>query len=404
MGRLRLLRLLGVLGVLGVLGCSDDSELDHRQRVTFEAQPCATAFVQEEEVSEARPVGTMGTTRAWTPPETPIKYYLYTDEKVNGLFVGQKNLFYKSIDVFFTSNGSEPQHGTFSYKESESKWRLDMDINETANYNVYGYIPKEVANSASITGNSSYSDGAVLTIQGIKTVTHSDLCVIVGAKDGLSDSDDNGLTTGQFSVNAQRVQLNSDGTTTGGHNYIYLLFDHLYSALAFNFTIDATYYTLRTIKLRKLELIGYEDNNETNIKARYNVVVKLKSNTTGASPIKEVTFTPDPTSGDLAFEPIYEDSGSGLELNPNTPTDFMGCFVPGQNTFFKLRTTYDVYDKKGNLIREGCEAENTIDLRKKFSISESLCGQMFKITVNVQPTYLYVLSEPDLDNPTLKIQ
>ena len=392
----------GLLLTMFLLGCSDDPELDNRQTVTFEAQPSATEFVQEDGTSDARPVETMGVTRAWTPPDG---YYLYdapdaatiTNNAVYRLFLEQKNMFYKSIEVFFTRNGNDPQNGTFTYKTSDSKWHLNMDIPETGYYYVYGYIPKEVANDATIAGNSS---GAVLTIEGIKTVTHSDVCVIVGAKEGQVDGV-TGLTTGQFAVNAQQAQI---GSSAGGHNYIYLLFDHLYSALAFNFTIDATYNDLRTIKLRKLELIGYADANETNIKARYNIEIKLKSNTTGTSPIEEVTFTPDPTSGDLAFEPIYEYKTADPEivLNPVTPTAFLGCFVPGQNTYFKLRSTYDVFDKEGNLIRKGCIADNTINLKEKFDTYSTLRGQMFQITLKVQPTYLYVLSEPDLDNPTLK--
>ena len=171
--------------------------------------------------------------------------------------------------------------------------------------------------------------------------------------------------------------------------------------MAFNFTIDATYHALRTIKLTKLELIGYANANETNIKAKYNAVIKLKSTTDGTSPIKEVTFSPDPNSDDLAFEPIY--TGDEVELNPVTPTKFMGCFVPGQNTYFKLRSTYDVYDKNDYLIRKGCEAENTINLTKMFDTSVALRGQMFKITIKVIPTYLYMLSEPDLDNPSVTI-
>lgn len=384
-------------------GCSDDSEQEKGwQTITFEAQPSTTAFEEEDDSEESRSFDS--TTRSWNPP---TGYYLYDNpddddyapNEVYRLFEEQKNMFYKSIDAFFTRDGKETLNGTFSYKTSEHHWRLNMDIPETGDYYVYGYIPKEVATSASITGNSSYSNGAVLTINGIKTVTHSDVSVIVGAKDGPSDSNDNGLTTGQFTVNAKQVQI---GAETGNHNYIYLLFDHLYSALAFNFKIDPTYNELRTIKVRKLELIGYLNAQETNIPARYNVEVKLKSNTTGASPIESVKFTADPTSGNLAFEPIYE--GEGVTLDPVTETPFMGCFVPGQNTYFKLRTTYDVYDKENNLIREGCEAENKINLNSLFSTTGSLRGQMYQIRIKVVPTYLYVLSEPDLDNPTIRVE
>ena len=79
--------------------------------------------------------------------------------------------------------------------------------------------------------------------------------------------------------------------------------------------------------------------------------------------------------------------------------------MPGQNTSFYLRSTYNVYDLKGNLVREGCEAVNTIDLRSLFKITATQLqrGHMYSVTLTVNPTYLYVLSEPDLDNPTVKI-
>ena len=384
---------MGLMGLMGFMGCSDDSE-ENRHAVTFEAQPCATGFMEEGDIIHARAAGT---TRAWDPT-TSLGYYLYTDNHVLGLFEEQTNLFYKSIDVFFTRDNKAPLYGTFSYKTNESKWKLNMDIEETDDYYVYGYIPKEVVSSANIVGNSNYSEGAVLTLEGIKTVTHSDLCVIVGASEGPNEESPDHLATGNFKVKAKEVQI---GSATGNSNYIYLLFDHLYSALAFNFTIDADYHALRTIKLTELELIGYADANETNIKAKYNAVIKLKSNTGGTSPIQEVTFTPDDNSDDLAFDPIY--TGDEVTLDPNTPTKFMGCFVPGQNTFFKLRSTYNVYDKKGNLIRKGCEAENTINLTQRFDTSVALRGQMFRLTIKVQPTYLYMLSEPDLDNPSVTI-
>ncbi len=404
-------KLTGLIGLICLTGCSDDSGQEKWANVSFEAQPWATGFEQKEDNGGARPAGEMGVTRAWDP--TSLGYYLYdnpdnatiNDNAVYRLFAQQKNMFYKSINVFFTRNGVDPLNGTFLYKTSDRTWRLNMEIEDAGNYYVYGYIPQEVVSSAAISGNSSYSDGAVLQLNGIKTVTHSDVCVIVGAKDGpdentaTSSVTHESLATGDFKVNAQRAQIGSESS-----NYIYLLFDHLYSALAFNFTIDNTYAALRTIRVRKLELIGYANADGTFIKAKYNVEVKLKGNTTGASPIKEVTFTPDPTSGNLAFEPIYEDKdGDGVALNPNTTTAFMGCFVPGQNTYFKLRTTYDVYDKQENLIRYGCEAENIIDLYSKFNTQNTFRGQMLKVTLKVIPTYLYVLSEPDMDNPTLKL-
>jgi hypothetical protein len=89
----------------------------------------------------------------------------------------------------------------------------------------------------------------------------------------------------------------------------------------------------------------------------------------------------------------------------------LGCFVPGDYHHFKLRSTYDVYDNNktvehpdGNLIRQGCQAENSFDLTKKFGNELQVTrGHSYSYTITVQPTYLYMLSEPDMDNPTLII-
>jgi hypothetical protein len=88
--------------------------------------------------------------------------------------------------------------------------------------------------------------------------------------------------------------------------------------------------------------------------------------------------------------------------------------MPGETTIeskeFVLRTTYDVFDKKGNLIREKCQAENNILLIKDgerdglFDDESLLRGHRYSINLIVEPTYLYVLSEPDVDNPTLIIE
>ena len=72
-----------------------------------------------------------------------------------------------------------------------------------------------------------------------------------------------------------------------------------------------------------------------------------------------------------------------------------------------LQCTYDVYDKNvttehldGNLVRANCVAENKLpENRVKAEVN-----QRTLLTITVNPTYLYVLSEPDLDNPTITIE
>ena len=145
-----------------------------------------------------------------------------------------------------------------------------------------------------------------------------------------------------------------------------------------------------------------------------NLRVTLTANTNGADPSAIVfdTSGQDPTQNASAV--IYEkDSGNpadmGYPLGESIPTDFIGCFAfGGACTQFNLKTIYDVYDKKGNCTRKGCTAVNKIDLLDLFAINEDpatsiLPGNIYTINLLVAPTYLYVLSEQDLDDPSVTL-
>ena len=78
--------------------------------------------------------------------------------------------------------------------------------------------------------------------------------------------------------------------------------------------------------------------------------------------------------------------------------------MPFGVTKIKLISTYDVYDKKGNLTRQNCTATNTINISNLFSgQTETLRGRRYTINLTINPTYLYMLSEPDLNDPTVEI-
>ena len=400
----RTIRLLLLLATVLLLNACSDDPSPEGQRVSAEVMSCSTGF---EEIADR-----MGT-RAWRPPSN---YYLYSHIfGPNGMFAAQKDLAHKSIKAFFTQ-GTDVQERFFYYRETqESKWHMDADLENgstSSPFQLYGYIPVEDAEGANISPLSdNYSNGAILTINGLSTITPSDVCVIIGAKDGRGEEDDTGETVTSGESDGIRVTPGKfDVKFNAGDNasnYIFLLFDHIYSSLRFRFTVDATYYALRRIRLTKLELIAYAGESGGGVKAKYDATIKLQKNNTGTSPIVgNISFTPTSGSSDVAFTSLYEwDEAENTQvvLDPNTQTNFMGSFVPGVNTYFKLRSTYDVFDTHGNLIRKDCQAENTIDLRQKFEISQTLNGHCYSYTIKVQPTYLYVLSEPDVDNPTVVV-
>ena len=218
----------------------------------------------------------------------------------------------------------------------------------------------------------STADAATLAIEGIKPVTTDDVCIITGVEDANV-----GLKEGQFSWY----------TPVGADTYyIYFLMDHLYAAVLFSMKIDTDYANLRTIKLKKMEL----STNKGSVKA----TISLKHNTTGASPVTGVTYTP---SGSSYTAEIFS-SEEGTALDKTTPLVINSCFAPTLSNNLTLVTTYDVYDSKDNLIRQNCTATN------KLPNLDATRGQRVQVNMVVNPTYLYVLSEPDLDNPTIKIE
>ena len=399
MGLMGRMRLMGLVGLVGLVGCSDDPAPKKGELVTMEATSCSTNFTEVDK-------GSM--TRAWAPP---TNYLLYSDiYGSNGMFKDQKDLVHKSVKAFFTQH-TNVQERHFYYRESENKWKMNTELENVSTstpFQLYGYIPVEDADGGNVSPlNGDFSNGAVLTIRGLNTLTPSDVCVIIGAKNGSAEDDDTG-SSDDIHVAPGKFDITFDNSLDP-HNHIFLLFDHIYSSLRFKFTIDENYDALRTIRLTKLDLIAYSNKSGGGVKAKYDATITLRKNNTNTSPIDgDIVFTPTGTTN-VAFTPLYEwdrtvnsslDPDNDVILKPNTYTNFMGCFVPGVNTFFKLHSTYDVFDKQGNLIRSQCEAENTIDLREKFSISGTVHGQCYTYTIKVQPTYLYMLSEPDVDNPT----
>ena len=249
-----------------------------------------------------------------------------------------------------------------------SKWFAFFETEAQKNYTVYGYIPKTEGMSSGLSNVTS--DGATLTINGIKPVTTDDICIITGVKETNT-----GLKEGQFGWYMANANDNF---------YMYLLLDHIYASVNFSMIIDAEYAQLRTIKLKTMKL--------RTDKGSVNATITLTHNDTGTSPISSATYTSEGTSYEVE---IFNDA-EGIALDTETPLVINTCFAPDLSNNLTMVTTYDVYDRKGNLIRKNCTATN------KVPNLEAARAQQVQLNLTVNPTYLNVLSDPDLDNPTVK--
>ena len=277
-----------------------------------------------------------------------------------------------SMGIYMLLEGA-PEEKRITYNTSTRKWNAYFEVEKNKTFTVYGYMPKTGEMNSTL--EKSTADAATLTISNMKPVTTDDICIITGVK-----NTDEELKEGQFSWSTPMEEVET--------YFISILMDHLYAAAQFRLKIDADYASLRTIKLKTMTL----STDYGNVIA----TISLAHNTTGASPISSVTYTP---SGD-SDEIIIFNSDEGTPLDKETPLIINAYFAPGLSNNLTLVTTYDVYDSKGNLIRQGqdCTATN------KLPDLDAPRGQRVLLNMTVNPTYLYVLSDPDLDNPTITIE
>ncbi len=330
----------------------------------------------------------------------------------------------KTVAFALTQDGQTPKKGHLFKVEDE--WRTNIGAIDAGDYYLYGFIPNLSVIKFNITdraGNdANYSTGAKIVLNDVPTVVDNDLCVVVGAKQGYdkdhdgssayTDVNGNGvydegidtrldtLRLGDFKYKASAI------TGSGGtDNYIFLLLDHLYAAIRVNMKVYADYAALRTIKLKSLQLATKAGGDVS--KDKTNITIDL-ARTSGSdvkeSPIQSITFTPAGVPINLAEGGMeFWSSASGHELTTDFQS-FIGHFMPNGITTLILTSTYDVYDTQGNKIRENCKATNTAELRELFTgQTETQRGRRYTVNMTIRSTYLYVLSDPDLDNPTVTL-
>ena len=298
-----------------------------------------------------------------------------------------------------TSGPAEGATGTYIYSTSTSEWTSSSPviIPETEQYYLYGVYSK-TAVTCTIAPSTDYATGALLTISGIKPVVAGDdePLVVVGVQGVPNASTEWAVSEGSFAYT---------GVKKSNQDNVHLLLDHLYASFSFSFDIDSKYALLRTIKLKKLEI-----KTAATICDNVKLTVTLAGNSTATSPITSVTAERVGSGTETRTLELYNNT-DGKDITTLTTTEMNGlCFAVfdelGDDKFssFTLRSTYDVYDKEGNLIGERT-ADNALDVYALYgSTAKPAHGIRKPVKLMVNPTYLYILSDPDLDNPTITVE
>ena len=294
-----------------------------------------------------------------------------------------------SIKMYVMTKNAQFSTGTFTY--STGWTNNNVSVKEYEQYYMYGFMPAgSYSSSISATAtelNGDYSRGADLTINALPIFTSKDFCAIVGVQRISATSETKDIVEGNFGYLSG---LNSE-------NYVNLLMDHLYGELALQFKVDADYYALRHIKLKSVTL-NY-DNGQGSADANVNVTVRLRAgNSLG---VNSIVYTP---TGNKASHAIWPNTNDPILLSSDATAIGSEVKCPPSlfdqaGTYMTLTCTYDVCgtDNDNTVIRENCTASN------KMRVSGMEHGKKNTVTVTIAPTYLYVLTDPDLNNPTIYI-
>lgn len=301
------------------------------------------------------------------------------------------------IKLFVTTKDAQFSVGGFNWETNDesSSWKnYDVRVGEHAQYYIYGYMPNkaDVVECSSIAkpAGGDFSNGADMTLTGLPMFPEDDICVVVGVQRITSATPTPAAAEGNYGYLSG---LNSE-------NYVNLLMDHLYSQLILQFNVDATYNALRHIKLKAVKLTStYGEKVNATIRFRAGNYLDINS----------VTYSKNTSGEDNKELQVLEGNAQFLTTTATDtsfgPFNCAPCTFDANGTKLTLTCTYDVYDTNvtsehpnGNLIREDCTATN------KLKVTNMIQGVKKTLTITIAPTYLYVLSDDDLNNPTIKIQ
>ena len=379
--------LLCLMSGLLLEACSSDSASDSRpDNSSSERTVRLSAGARQYHVDDAEMASAPGLTRTVTYPEPTSEWAPITPTDNMLVFVTKEKDSPTASDVL-----------SRIFYSTTSGWQSNITITDAGtdnHYLIYGFMPIDAEN-VSISSATNYNAGATMSIKGLKVLTQTDPCVIVGVGRQQESTSDVTLKWGTFDFTFKEG-------TSDVIDYMSILLDHIYSRYHFQVKIDADYAQLRTIKITKMTLEALS-NDGTQTVGTVNATVNIQTNTTNTNPISSVTYSPNTGTRSVTF---FENTTTPLSLTTSYQ-DAGFCLAPGDQHWFRLTTVYEVYnrsDKENKLIRTNT-ATNTFDTAnfKEHKITNTNPGLDHTIQIIVNPTYLYVLSDSDLDNPTFDI-
>ena len=267
--------------------------------------------------------------------------------------------------------------GAFKYHNETAThyWRAqNLKVKPgTHNFWLYGYMPA----IEGITGQ--VLDQRQLKLSGIQPISSEDICIVTGVR--VHETSALPLR-GTFEFEYKNSDYN-DVTVLN------LLLEHMLGHVDFKFKIGSRYSQLRKIKVKSLTI---KTTSKSSISATINLpentedVVTINYTATGADQTYTTTLLAS-TAEPIELTTSGVSMGSGINVAVGT----------GLSENFILESEYEVYDLKNNLLSTRTASNN-------LSGALPVMGQKKEVVLTVEPTYLYQLSDDDLNNPEVTIQ
>ena len=281
------------------------------------------------------------------------------------------------IHVFISStDGATSDEGLFKYHEDQgvSYWTAqELKVKPgSRTFSLFGYMPE----SEGLTGTVN-TETKVMTLMGIEPMTPLDICVVTGVRKSSAIAIP---LRGSYTFDYFNSAYND-------RTILNLRLEHLLGRLTFKFKVGARYSTLRKIKVKTLTI-------ETKAKESITATVNLPKNT-------EEKITVDYTgTGEKTWESdLLKSTDAPILLS--TTAVAVGSSInvavgDGLSEQYELVSTYDVYDLQGHKLSERTA-------RNKLKDVLPVKSQEKEVVLTIEPTYLYQLSDDDLNNPEVKI-
>ena len=343
-----------------------------------------------------RKIETVVTTRAVGDAISSNYYSEYAD---NAQTYVQRQTLTAQVVAFKTENNvkaratQKDSTGVFA-PVPNGGWRSGVDVEAGYEYNLYAYSRAMPSPSDPV---FAYNNGvATLTFDGLYLLSTTDPIASVAASgkmlaDDYTSNDVPTLHEGEFNIGL----IGTPAQNSSQKFRAFLAMDHLYAKASLSFCIDGTYSQLRSIRITDLQISTPQGLNSGHHTYDFvnNYITSDQNATISGSPyvidlFDGPTAVAQPNQGQeyITLTTGYRQFGYFYFLPMSTLEPII------------LTVTYDVCDLKGNVVRENQTATNN-KLLDGISHDGGYAqrGFDYQVKVTVSPTYLYTLSDDDVE-------